>query len=49
MTPGQWDTHWYRIHEQALTEGALPTEAEAIADTETAEQFGARPSETEEI
>jgi hypothetical protein len=45
ITPEQWDTHWHRIREQALTEGAQPTEAEAIADTETIEQFGPRPTE----
>lgn len=45
MTSEQWDIHWHRIREQALTEGALPTEAEAVADTETGEQFGPRPQE----
>jgi hypothetical protein len=45
VTPEQWDIHWHRIREQALTEGAQPVEAEAIADTETAEEFGTRPQE----
>lgn len=45
MTPEQWDTHWDRIRRDAVNAGSLPTEAEAIADTETAEQFGPRPTE----
>lgn len=46
VTPADWDVHWGRIRDDALTGGALPTEAEALADTETAEQFGQRPQET---
>lgn len=45
MTSEQWDIHWHRIRGQALADGAQPVEAEAVADTETSEQFGPRPSE----
>jgi len=45
ITTEQWDTHWEQIRQDAVNAGALPTEAEAIADTETAEQFGPRPTE----
>ncbi len=45
MTAEEWDTHWYRIKEDAIYEGADEEVAERIADRETAEQFGPRPEE----
>lgn len=45
VTPEDWDTHWYRIRNQALMDGREPIEAEVLADVETAEQFGARPGQ----
>ena len=49
MTPEEWDVHWNRIRGQNVADGALPVEAAAMADVETVEQFGPRPSEEEEI
>lgn len=45
MTAEEWDVHWNQIRDDALAEGALPTEAEALANVETVEQFGPRPKE----
>lgn len=45
MTAEEWDTHWYRIKEDALLDTADERAAEAVADHETTEQFGARPEE----
>lgn len=41
MTPDQWDTHWYRIRNSLLDDGY--SDAAAMADQETTEQFGPRP------
>lgn len=46
MTGEEWDVHWNRIREQHVAGGALPVEAAARADVETAEQFGPRPEES---
>lgn len=46
MTSEQWDEHWHRIRQDAINDGAPPTYAEVLADTETTEQFGTRPEET---
>lgn len=46
MTAEDWDVHWGRVRDDALADGALPTEAEARADVETVQQFGQRPEES---
>lgn len=45
MSPGEWDTHWARIFDDARIDGASQTDAIAAADRETTEQFGERPKE----
>jgi hypothetical protein len=44
-TAEEWNTHWYRIKEDALTSGMDERAAGAVADQETAEQFGPGPEE----
>jgi hypothetical protein len=46
VTGEDWDTHWHRIREDALSAGHTRDEAAEIADRETAEQFGPQPEET---
>lgn len=43
MTADEWDSHWYRIHTSLAGDGY--SDASAIADQETTEQFGPRPGE----
>lgn len=44
MTPGEWDTRWWVIYNDARSSADVDTACE-IADDETAEQFGPRPEE----
>jgi hypothetical protein len=46
VTPEEWEVHWYRIRDDSINDGCLPTEAEAMADAETPVQFGPRPTES---
>jgi hypothetical protein len=39
-----WDTHWWRIYNDARAGSDADTASE-IADDETGEQFGVRPEE----
>lgn len=45
MTGEERDVHWRRIRDDHIADGALPVEAAAMADVETAEQFDPRPGE----
>lgn len=45
MTPSDWDTHWYRIREDYTNVGFDERVAGELADVDTVEQFGPRPTE----
>lgn len=45
LTPEEWDQHWFRIREGHLNDGHDERAATAMADLDTADQFGPRPQE----
>jgi hypothetical protein len=44
ITAEDWDVHWHRIYTDACADGVPDYAAGELADRETAEQFGIRPS-----
>lgn len=42
MTGEEWDTHWWRVYQDARVTEGVDTSCE-IADDETHAQFGPRP------
>lgn len=45
MTGEEWDTHWWRIYQDARDAGSDRDTACEIADDETRQQFGEPPLE----
>lgn len=43
-TAEQWDTHWYRIKEDFMDDGHDEGAAAALADEQTALEFGPCPA-----
>lgn len=46
MTPlEEWDAHWIKVYERAVSRGRTPNEAVAVADKNTEASLGQRPVE----
>lgn len=46
MTPlEEWDAHWIKVYERAVSRGRTPNEAVVVADNNTTKSLGARPTE----